>query len=56
MDTVIFQGVDLIVTVLKAFRFYGISLYDAVLWSVYISITWFVVMFAFRALSGGSDD
>lgn len=56
MDNALFAGVDLMIQVLKALRFYGISLYDAILWSVYISITWYVVIFLFRGVSGGSDD
>lgn len=56
MDNALFAGVDLMITVLKAFRFYGISLYDAILWTVWFGIAWYVVTFFFNAVKGGNDD
>lgn len=52
----LYGGIDLIIVVLKQLRFYGISLFDGILWSVYILITWEVVRYFFNAVKGGGDD
>lgn len=56
MDNALYAGIDLIIVVLKQLRFYGISLFDAMLWGVYIVIMWEVVRYFFNAVKGGGDD
>lgn len=51
----LYGGVDLLITFMRGFRVYGISLYDVVQWSMWIGVA-FVLVWFFFATVGGSND
>ena len=52
----LFPLADLVISFMKQIRFYGISLFDVSLWTVYLAVTFYVVFYLFSALTGGGDD
>lgn len=45
-----------VIALMRAFSWYGVSLFDVMTWGVYIAIAWYVLGFLFAGLRGGSDD